>query len=71
MHHYDLEAKAWSKQRNHHDSPSLKKACVQPFVGKSMFTVFCDQCDEVMIFFLSKGTTITWIYYALLNMLTL
>ena len=46
------------------DSPPLKKARVQPSVGKTMLIVYCNQRGEVTVDFVSKGTTITGVYYA-------
>ena len=64
VHHYDLETKAHSKQWKHFDSPPPKKALVPPSAGKVMKTVFWDQCGEVMMDILAKGTKINEAYYA-------
>ena len=63
VHHYNPETKVQSKQWKHYDSPSPKKARVQPSACKIMLTVFWDQRGEVTMDFLAKGSTITGTYF--------
>jgi len=63
VYHYDPETKEESKQWKHADSPSPKKAKVQPSSGKVMLSVFWDCHGVILTDYAHKGQTITGQYY--------
>ena len=70
VHYYEPENKAQSRQWVGPGSPRSKKFKTQPSASKVIATVFWDAKDVIMLDFLPKRSTITWVYFAnLLNQL--
>ena len=67
IHYYEPENKAQSRQRVGPGSPRPKKFKTQPSAGKVMATVFWDAQGVLMLDFLTKKSTITGGYSALLD----
>ena len=64
VHYYEPENKAQSHQWVGPGSPRPKKFKTQPSAGKVMATVFWNAKGIIMLDFLPKRSTITWVSYA-------
>jgi hypothetical protein len=63
LYHYDPESKEQLMERQLSGSPRPKNFRVQKLAGKVLTSIFGDQDDILLIYYLPKGRTINAKYY--------
>jgi len=63
LNRYDPETKQQSMEWQHSGSPRLKKLRVQKSAGKVLASIFWDQDDILLIYYLPKDQTINAEYF--------